>query len=468
VANESKVQANIDHAIQQAVLTIPALQDAADFTIDLILFCGREFGDPVTGLLMRHWRPLRNMQQDVHAHAYVKRAIKICQIEREMEKRHRAGHVCACRWSQWHGADGYDYKKHVVVSIKAKKIAAAKGVSAKCAARACICDCQPGVCSWLDMQAAAAVATTDAPASQGRHDQLLVSITRSIYHTHAHAHIHAHAYVHARAHARAYARVTQTAVGQMTGEQLQFLLLQFHSAGKLPAAAIQRSMEATSIEKHPESRLDQKKFTLPIRRVKSWVGYYKSMLKKVESNKGKFTKAVKAARVAVDLDSGDEPAGVEEAGGVEEEGTEEEEAELPPPAPTPRLGLEHVSEGTGGVMVSSDLVGRRTQYRFDGDQGSWWDEVLVAKQTGERQHFDLRGQSQGAEEWKCNGEVGQLELACADGHCALIPGVCAVYDDDGRAVGSAGVRQGRAVGVAKGGTEVRCARGVEESREAEE
>jgi len=254
----------------------------------------------------------------------------------------------------------------------------------------------------------------------------------------------------------------------MTGEQLQFLLLQFHSAGKLPAAAIQRSMEATSIEKHPESRLDQKKFTLPIRRVKSWVGYYKSMLKKVESNKGKFTKAVKAARVAVDLDSGDEPAGVEEAGGVEEEGTEEEEAELPPPAPTPRLGLEHVSEGTGGVMVSSDLVGRRIQYRFDGDQGSWWDEVLVAKQTGERQHFDLRGQSQGAEEWKCNGEVGQLELACADGHCALIPGVCAVYDDDGRAVGSAGVRQGRAVGVAKGGTEVRCARGVEESREAEE
>ena len=75
-ANEAKVQANIDHAIQQAVLTIPALQDAADFTIDLILLCGRELGDPVTGLLMRHWRPLSNMQQDVHAHAYVKRELR--------------------------------------------------------------------------------------------------------------------------------------------------------------------------------------------------------------------------------------------------------------------------------------------------------------------------------------------------------------------------------------------------------
>ena len=213
-ANEATSQDIIDHEIQQAILTIPALQDAADLTIDLILFCGRHFGDPVTGLLMRHWRPLNNMQVDDHARAYALRASKICQIEREMERRHRAGQVCACRWSQWHGAHAYDYKKHVVVAIKAKRIAAAKGVSAKCAARACICDCQPGVCSWLDMQTAAAVATTDAPASQGRHDQLLVSITRSIYHTHAHAHIHAHAYVHARAHARAYALVSQTTVGQ--------------------------------------------------------------------------------------------------------------------------------------------------------------------------------------------------------------------------------------------------------------
>ena len=68
-ANEAKGQANIGHAIQQAILTIPALQDAADLTTGLILFCGRHFGDPVTGLLMRHWRPLSNMQQDMHAHA---------------------------------------------------------------------------------------------------------------------------------------------------------------------------------------------------------------------------------------------------------------------------------------------------------------------------------------------------------------------------------------------------------------
>ena len=67
-----------------------------------------------------------------------------------------------------------------------------------------------------------------------------------------------------------------------------------------------------------------------------------------------------------------------------------------------------MTAGAGGIVVSSELVGRRVQYRFDGDQGSWWDEVFIAKQAGQRQHFDLRGQSQGAEEWKRNGECTMI------------------------------------------------------------
>jgi hypothetical protein len=196
----------------------------------------------------------------------------------------------------------------------------------------------------------------------------------------------------------------------MTKEQLGFLLEQFHSAGKLPAAAIERNMKVTAKQKHA-TLPEQKKFVLPFRRVKSWVGYYKSMIKKAESKKGKYTKAVKAARVELGIDEAEPPDGAavgNGGGGGGEEDEDEEAGEPQPQAPAPRAGLSHIKAPAGGVVVSNELVGRRIQYRFDGDQGSWWDEVYITKHGNNRQHFDVRAQSQGAAEWKANGEVSSL------------------------------------------------------------
>ena len=165
----------------------------------------------------------------------------------------------------------------------------------------------------------------------------------------------------------------------LSEQQEDFLMRQYHTPGKLPSAAIHRAMGV----------LFPPREVLKAKRIKSWISRYTAMLKKKS-----FTASIRAAQqrlqeelgdggcadIVRDLGGGEEEEGVgaeggEEGGEEEQSGSDEEETEEA--APAPKHGYQHCLEAPLGTQ---SLVGMRLTYRFRSDEG-WLDGVIRSKCT---------------------------------------------------------------------------------------